>query len=89
LDANQAVSFFASIWNSSYRTANSQSLSLDNNKTQEKLVIDHNLEDFVTISRYPMGAKEEWIKEMRKGMEIVAKRKYYKYEERKITVQLG
>jgi hypothetical protein len=35
-----------------------------------------------------MGTKEEWIKEMRKGMEIVAKRKYYQYEERKITVQL-
>jgi hypothetical protein len=54
-----------------------QSLSLDNNRTHEKLVINGNgtaptntnLEDYVTISRYPMGATEEWIKEMTKDIE--------------------
>jgi hypothetical protein len=91
LDANQAVSFFASIIGDA--TADVQSLSLDNNKTQETLVIqglhtDPNMKDFVTISRYPMGATEEWIKEMKKGMEVVAKRDYCEYEERKIFVKL-
>jgi hypothetical protein len=94
LDANQAVSFFVciQIWNRD-EAAHVQSLSLDNNKTQENLVIqgldiDPNLIGFVTISRYPMGATEEWIKEMRKGMEVVAKRNYDEYEEREIFVRL-
>jgi hypothetical protein len=46
--------------------ANVQSISLANDKTQEKLVIeaiDPRL-GYVTISRYPMKATEEWIKEM-------------------------
>jgi hypothetical protein len=91
LDANQAVSFFAYIWNPSCRNINAwfKSLSLDNNKTQEKLVIkgiDPDLGDFVTISRYPMGAKEEWIKEMRTIIEDRCKRKK---QERKIVVDLN
>jgi hypothetical protein len=70
LDANQAVSFFARIVdiNPAFRrfTANVQSISRTNDKTQEKLVIEGigpYPEDFVTISRYPMGATQEWIRE--------------------------
>jgi hypothetical protein len=86
LDANQAVSFFALIWNPD---ANVQPLSLDNNKTQEKLVIKGaetypELGDFVTISRYT-GAKEEWIKEIREVWEVIEKRN----QERNIVVDLN
>jgi hypothetical protein len=64
LDANQAVSFFASISGCRSRRAGLvQSISLANDKTQEKLVIKGR--DIVTISRYPMGAnEEEWSKEL-------------------------
>jgi hypothetical protein len=66
LDANQAVSFFACFLGR-HGGANVQSISLTNDKTQEKLVIeaiDPNLGYLVMISRYPMGATEEWIEEM-------------------------
>jgi hypothetical protein len=65
LDANQAVSFFACFWTSD-EVGIVRSISLTNDKTQEKLVIegiDIFPQDFVTISRYPMGAKEECIKD--------------------------
>jgi hypothetical protein len=70
LDANQAVSFFAHIWdknpNLSHVAANVQSISLANDKTKEKLVIEGigpYLGEVVTILRYPMGAEKECIEE--------------------------
>jgi hypothetical protein len=92
VDANQAVSFFAYI---DGNAANAQSLSLDNNKTQEKLVIKvigpslTRRGNYVTISRYPMGAKEEWIKEMGIPVQDEYKRKYYEFGEKKIVVDLN
>jgi hypothetical protein len=88
LDANQAVSFFACIRGK--LDANIQSISLDNDKTQEKLVIEGigpRPEHFVTISRYPMGMEakaEEWIKE---NAQII--RGIIHCQERKIGVYLN
>jgi hypothetical protein len=83
LDANQAVSFFASFWFID-TAANVQSISLDNHKTQEKLVIQGNdlhPKILVTISRYPMGPTEEWIEENAKSI--------YRQQERKIEVDVN
>jgi hypothetical protein len=92
LDANQAVSFFACTlgW---LEDGIVQSISLDNDKTHEKLVIkanDSNPDNpspdyFVTISRYPMGATEEWIKEMWK---IVDDALWIYKQEKRIQVDL-
>jgi hypothetical protein len=63
LEANQqAVSFFIQLEN--FRDDSSvQSLTLENGKTQEKLVIKRG--HYVTISRYPVGINEaEWMEEM-------------------------
>jgi hypothetical protein len=80
LKANeQAVSFFVKVYNPTpwiYVDHDVQSESVDNNKTQEKLVVnlgddDDNFGDvnFMTISRYPMAASVEWIEEMEKSVE--------------------
>jgi hypothetical protein len=70
LDATQAVSFFIEL--EDFREeANVQPLTLENGKTQEKLVIRGTNDDSVKISRYPMGMNEkEWIEEMSKGPSI-------------------
>jgi hypothetical protein len=61
LEANQAVSFFIEL--EMFRgQASVQSLTLENSKTREKLVIEGVTRDFdhvVKISRYPMGTNEE------------------------------
>jgi hypothetical protein len=68
-------------------------VTLDNGKTQEKLVITQ--ERFgISISRYPIGANEKWIEEMKK--EFFMKNLEYKkdYERResliwqKITIRM-
>jgi uncharacterized protein YwgA len=80
LKANkQAVSFFVKVYHPTpWICVNHdvQSEYVDNNKTQEKLVInlgdeDDNFEDvnFMTISRSPMRASAEWIEEMEKSVE--------------------
>jgi hypothetical protein len=74
LEANeqQAVSFFFKVYNPApwidvdYDV---QSVSLDNAKTQEKLVINPGDNECMTISRYPMKASVEWINEMEKSIE--------------------
>jgi hypothetical protein len=90
LDANQAVSFFACIMgNHTPANANIHSISLANDKTQEKLVIkaiDPNLGYLVMISRYPMGATEEWIEEMGNFIHDVG---YIVCQERTIRVDLN
>jgi hypothetical protein len=60
MEATQAVSFFIKL--EIFRDDDSvQSLTLENDKTQEQLVIKGKTEghDFVSISRYPMGTNEE------------------------------
>jgi hypothetical protein len=62
LEASQAVSFFIKL-EGFCDDASVQSLTLENGKTKEKLVIKRG--DYVTISRYPIGTNEgEWTKEM-------------------------
>jgi hypothetical protein len=66
LEANQAVSFFIRFH--MFRDEDSvQSLTLENGKTHEKLVIRGKTGDnkFLSISRCPMGTNEaEWIEEI-------------------------
>jgi hypothetical protein len=67
-----AVSFFVKVYNPSpwlHVARNVQSESVDNNMTQDKLVIKRVDNDYVTISRYPMAAQVEWIEEMQKSVE--------------------
>jgi hypothetical protein len=95
LDANQAVSFFADIWNFD-NTDNVQSISLANDKTQEKLVIYLHGEfvfpfggiEFVRIARYPM-AKEEHIKKLQTMTDGLEEWIWTNHEERKIEVNLN
>jgi hypothetical protein len=66
LEANQAVSFFIKV--DEFRDqASVQSQTLENSKTQEKLVFEGKIRghyNYVTISRYQMGINdEEWIEE--------------------------
>jgi hypothetical protein len=73
LEDNQAVSFFIKLTN--FRDVVSvQSLTLENGKTQEKLVINGAIgfyDPVVTISRYPAGTnEEEWIQEMSQRPDI-------------------
>jgi hypothetical protein len=95
LDANQAVSFFVCIVNTNplHRrdAVNVQSISLPNDKTQEKLVINGihlrpEAQDFVMISRYTMGANEECIKEERR--EIIDRIWWMDREEKQIEVDI-
>jgi hypothetical protein len=70
----QAVSFFVKVYNPSpwrlhVARSNVQSESVDNNMTQEKLVINGLDNDHVIISRYPINAQMEWINEMEKSVE--------------------
>jgi hypothetical protein len=73
LEANgQAVSFLAKVYNPSpwrHMARNIQSESVDNNTTQEKLVIKEVDNDHVAISRYPMAASVKWIEEMEQSVE--------------------
>jgi hypothetical protein len=95
LDAKQAVSFFAFILGK-LETGIVQSVSLTNDKTKEQLMIKANDTNpdpddpcpryFVTISRYPMGAKEQCIKEVWK---IVGDALWIHRQERKIQVDLN
>jgi hypothetical protein len=66
--SNQAVSFFIHVLLSLEDNVNVQAYALlDNNKTNECLVIKGNDEQYVnrtTISRYPIGASAAWINEM-------------------------
>ena len=80
MNSNRAVSF--SIWLSFYPdAANVQSLSMDNEKTNEKLVIKGADESYgdVFISRYPVGVSDKWIDEMSKILD-------YKYRIIKICI---
>jgi hypothetical protein len=72
LEANgQAVSFFVKLYNPSgwLYAHNVQSESVDNNMTQEKLVIKGADNNYVAISRYPMAASVKWIEEMEQSVE--------------------
>jgi hypothetical protein len=73
LEANgQAVSFFVKVYNPSpwlNLASYVQSESVDNNMTQEKLVIKGVDNEYVTILRYPMAARLEWIEKMEKSFE--------------------
>jgi hypothetical protein len=62
LEVNQtAISFFVYLYFEN--ATNVQSVTLENGKTQEKLVIRR--EAFgMSISRHPIGATEKWIEEM-------------------------
>jgi hypothetical protein len=67
MEARQSNSFFIHLDN--FRDADTvQSFSLDNVKTNEKLMIKGATRRWghMTISRYPMEANEEWIEEMAK-----------------------
>jgi hypothetical protein len=73
LEANGPdVSFFVKLYNPSgwlYVAYNVQFESVDNNTTQEKLVIKGVDNYYVIISRYPMNARMEWIEEMEQSLE--------------------
>jgi hypothetical protein len=70
MEANQPVSFFIHL-NYFWAAHTVQSFSLENLKTNEKLVIKGAARRWgpMTISRYPMEAAEEWIEEMAKKYE--------------------
>jgi hypothetical protein len=55
-----------------------QTLSLDHDITKEKLVIKGTTSQYgpMTISRYPMGATEEWIEEMAKYADADGRNQY-------------
>jgi hypothetical protein len=64
--AKEPRSFFIRVCSSVNQV---EALTLDNDQTQEKLVIkkeDKENKDFWCIFRYPIGAKQEWIQEMSK-----------------------
>jgi hypothetical protein len=70
----QAVSFFLKVYNPiPWRSLDNivEFDSLDNAKTQEKLVINPGDNECMTmtISRYPMAASVAWIEEMEKSVE--------------------
>jgi hypothetical protein len=75
LEANeQAVSFFVKVNTMSWVYADYDveyidSDSVDNAKTQEKLVIKGVDDEYVTIARYPMAASVDWIKQIEKSVE--------------------
>jgi hypothetical protein len=90
LEAYQAVSFFLEVYNPIPQQVLDTivvSDSLENAKTQEKLVInlggDHN---FIKISRYPMAASLEWIEEMEKHIEDMEEAWYNGDQKRKIEL---
>jgi hypothetical protein len=65
MDSNRAVSFFIHLRN--FQDAgNVHPDPLENYQTKERLVIRTDQQPFrhVAISRHPVQAKEEWIKEM-------------------------
>jgi hypothetical protein len=64
LDASKAASFIVNI--GSLWVAHIEDCCMDNSRTNERLVIREDY-DYVTCSRYPIGAKKEWIEEMQKG----------------------
>ena len=65
MTSNKAISFFIEIEDS--LSDSFPSLSLDNSQTKETLVIKEPTEWGIgSISRYPSGASEQWIKEMKK-----------------------
>jgi hypothetical protein len=75
MEATQPASFFIHLnvrtserAQSFFHTVQVQSFSLDNDKTNEKLVIKEATHRWgpMTISRYPTEAAEEWIEEMAK-----------------------
>jgi hypothetical protein len=68
----QPVSFFVKVYNSSpwlFVARNAHSEYVDNNMTQEKLVIKAVGNNCVKISRYPMRASVEWINQMEQSVE--------------------
>jgi hypothetical protein len=70
--SGHAVSFFVKVYNPSpwlNLASNVQSESVDNNMTQEKLVIKGVDNEYVAILRYPIAASVEWIEEMEKSVE--------------------
>jgi hypothetical protein len=64
LEAKKALTFFIHIKHLVHVNSSVQSLTLDNGQTNEKLVIERKNLFRVAISRYPIGASEEWIKTM-------------------------
>jgi hypothetical protein len=61
LSSKQAISFFIRLCH----FAPNVQQELNNEKTDEKLEIEL-IDEKVLISRHPIGANEEWIKEMSK-----------------------
>jgi hypothetical protein len=62
LSSKRAISFFIRL----YRFSSNVQQELQNEQTSEKLKIKVIDEIEVLISRHPIGANEEWIKEMSK-----------------------
>jgi hypothetical protein len=62
LSSKQAISFFIRLYSFELNVL----LEMDNAKTGEKLEIKLIGEEKVLISRHPIGANEEWIREMSK-----------------------
>jgi polyhydroxyalkanoate synthesis regulator phasin len=60
---------------------------VENNMTQEKLVIK-DLDDHVTISRYPMTASVEWINEMEESVQDLEEERNNGDQKRKIELNL-
>jgi hypothetical protein len=82
MDSSRAVSFIIYLHN--FRDDSSvQSYCLDNNKTKERLVIKRTdpPHQYVTITRHPMHANEQWVEQMSKNMDA-------EYESRIIKVEI-
>jgi hypothetical protein len=89
MEAKQPISFFIYINGFGASNANTvQSFSLENAKTNEKLVMKEVTRRWspMTISRYPMGATEEWIKEMAKYWD---EDEYDEYEGQYRTIRIS
>jgi hypothetical protein len=67
LGAKRPVSFFIDLY-CSWDDVYAREEILQNIETQERLEINLHYGYIVKISRYPMGASEEWIGEMRESV---------------------
>jgi hypothetical protein len=64
VSTKQAIRFFIKL--SFQKDLNIQACALENQKMNEKFVVNKDGDGYVTISRFPMDATEEWINEMSK-----------------------
>jgi hypothetical protein len=85
----QAVSFLIKVYNTSHwlhLVHDVQSEYVDNDKTQEKLVIKGVEDEYLTISRYPMKVTLEWIEEMEQSVKDIEDNWNYGYYKRTIML---